>query len=525
MLALLVTWAVPLTNAMGGQGAAHQEGLYAVVVLAALVAGRCWRAPTRSAVPAAALALAAVLVCVLAPSGWSGADVAAGYGAAAASYLAARGYARTANRRAAILTAICLAGLYQFAQAFGPWVAAGNPGAELSGELGGHNAFAAFLLPGAVLGMGISAQFQLPWSLAGWIASPLCVAGIVFSTSRATLAVLIAALAGIFGVALVCRRGGIRVVGALLLAAVVVVLLPGPPVFSHRVSPFAATETRAATGETLDQNSAYRLAFWHDAAEVAWHRPLVGSGFNSLETASVPYVPPGHARSPNAHDGYLQALSDGGLLLGLPFLAAVALLAFSALRNLGLGLGSRRRGQPADVLAAATAVALLAAFAHSAVDADWTYPAILVEAALLGACVAPWQPAAGGFKRTAVSAWLCVVGVLLADIFALHQWQLDGKLAGQPPATLLARSSAVFGDYRPADWLLREVVNRRVTITRQQAEEALSLTRDAAKVNQYVALRRAEVRTIAGIASGVTEDLPGGTAPRLTPKKQIKAFP
>ena len=105
IVALLAIWAVPFTRATGGRGV-HNELLFAAALLILLPAIRVWRAPTRSVVLAAVTAAAALLVCVFAPSGWYGSDVAAGYAIGAAAFVAARRYVRDEDRRMLIAAAI-----------------------------------------------------------------------------------------------------------------------------------------------------------------------------------------------------------------------------------------------------------------------------------------------------------------------------------------------------------------------------------------------------------------------------------
>jgi hypothetical protein len=254
----------------------------------------------------------------------------------------------------------------------------------------------------------------------------------------------------------------------------------------------------------------------------------VGGGYHSLATASALYTPSGWARSPNAHDGYLQALSDGGLLLGVPFLAAVLVAVGWSLRRLWVLISRHTRAAAADFVLIAGAVALLGAFAHSAVDADWTYPAIMIESALVLACVAPARTAAapGGThssRRAAAvgaSSVVALAGVLGVSTVALHQWQLSGSSQYRSPAALLAAGQAAFGDFRPIDRLLRGVVDGQVTIDRREAAQALAMTKDEAAIDLHLALRRFAVGAATGLipdaaaqARELLQQVSGGSAP------------
>ena len=201
-----------------------------------------------------------------------------------------------------------------------------------------------------------------PWRLVGWVMAPLGVAGVVLSTSRATLAVLMVGV-GVVGVLVVAARKGRgpRLLGTPGCAA----SAPSCPGAcrgrrcSHTaVAALQATGARSAAGETLSANGSYRLEFWREALDVLRHHPLVGSGFHGLVEGNLPYTAASWARSPWAHNGYLQALSDGGLLLGVPLIAGSALLAWYAAATLWRGW--RGTGEPVRQLVAIAVLALLA---------------------------------------------------------------------------------------------------------------------------------------------------------------------
>jgi O-antigen ligase len=420
---------------------------------------------------------------------------------AAAVFLAARRYVRHDNRRELVAAVVCLAGVAQFFHAFLTWWHGGDPTAEMSGTFYWHNPYAAFLLPGAVIGLGLVAEHKAPWRLVGWLSVPTCTAGIVLSSSRATLAVLIVADLIVLVASFRSRRAAVRAASVLLLAVVVTAVLPGPPFFSHYSSPFAATNARTAAGETLTQNGVYRTQFWREAIDVAVHHPVVGAGYHSLPTASALYTPSSWARSQLAHNGYLQPLTDGGLLLALPFLAGLVVLIGWALRRLWVLIA--RRSRPAtDLRALALTVAVLGALAHSAVDFDWSHPTILVELALLAACMAPAyreSTRSGRCGVATIAATVVVIGSLGFCVVALHQWQIDQPLSSQSSTTLLAESNAPLGDFRPAELLLSEVLAGQLTASPAQIQEALALTRNEASVDIGASLLRDAVAAKAGL--------------------------
>jgi hypothetical protein len=197
-------------------------------------------------------------------------------------------------------------------------------------------------------------------------------------------------------------------------------------------------------------------------------------------------------------------LSDGGLLLGIPFLIAVGVAIGWAVRRLWALISRSTRAGPVDFVVVSAAVATLGAFAHSAVDAEWTYPAAMVEGALLLACIAPLRPRTTGRRPVAVSAVASaiVVALLGVNVVALHQWQIDQPHLSESNRTLLAHADTMFGDYRPAERLLRDVVNGRRSAAPDEVQRAIDLTEQPAEIDIHLSL----LRVAAGASAGVTPD-------------------
>ena len=337
--AALLWWAFALTHASGGRDPWVQTvGIGLAVLALALV--RPWRVlPARWLGLAAAVAAAPVLVCLIDATGWFGAGQAASYAYAAVLFVVVRAYAVTASRRTALVLLLLAAAVAQVAWSMIAWVGGGDPSVELVGTFYWHNQLAAFLLAPAVIGAGVAAVGTGPLRLAGSVTAVLSTAGIVLSTSRATMALLAVGwlVAGL--VAVLVTSGlrsrllaGVRIVVLGGAAALVTVLLPGPPLFAQRVSALASTTSRAR-GQTLSQNGGYRVDFWRQAVQSFERHPLTGSGFGSFgREAGV--VDPHGAHSALVHSGLLQPLTDGGLLLSVPFLLACTLVGLGLLRRL-----------------------------------------------------------------------------------------------------------------------------------------------------------------------------------------------
>jgi O-antigen ligase len=497
MLALLIVWAAPLARADGGRGP-HQLLILALVLVPVLAAVGIWRASSKALIAVLGLGLAAMGVCLFAPTGWAGGDTAAGYVLTAVVFAVARRYVRDEdiNRRGLVAAGICLAGTYQFALGFQTWWSGRDPSAEMIGTFDAHNPFAVFLMPAAVIGLALVAERRKPWHYVGWVSVPLCTAGVVLSSSRATLAVMVLAFLVILVGSARSRSTALRVVAALALAAAVTTALPGPPLFTHRTSPFAATSERAGGGETLSRNGHFRKEFWQEAARVAEHHPLTGAGYHSLETAGALYSPTSWKQSSFALNGYLQTVSDGGLLLAVPWFAGLLLLAWWSVRRMWAWLG-RKSSTSSDFVTIGAAVAVLGVLAHSMVDFEWAYPAVTIELALMAACVAP--ATRSKVTHRSMGAWAVggramgsvgLVALLVLSIPVLHRWQADQSTTSGSPATLLAASGATFGDYRPAEVLLNQVANGQVKATRPQVVRALELTKREATVDIGAALLR-----------------------------------
>ncbi len=112
-------------------------------------------------------------------------------------------------------------------------------------------------------------------------------------------------------------------------------------------------------------------------------------------------------------------LSDGGLVLGVPFLAALAVLVFLAVRALPSSLRAGDWVQPG------AATVLLVLLLHSGMDFDWAYPSLLSTVAVIGAVAVPTFHGQG--VRQARLGWVIgavAVGLLVAS--AIGGW--DGGL-------------------------------------------------------------------------------------------------
>ena len=382
---------MPFTEATGGRGPLAVTKA-AVVVVVALAAVKPWR-ELRSGVLAlaAVVGLAALAVCLLTTPGWFGATRAASYGLGAATFVAVAAYVRNVRQMTQVALLVVAAGVMQFAWAFVPWRGGEIQSKAMVGTFYWHNQYGAFLLAPTLIGLCLAIGNRAPWRLAGWVVVPLGTAGVVYSSSRGAMAALAAGwvIVGVLAVTSRKWRGAtLRWFAAAAIALGATFVIAGPPFFASSASPLSATQAREKAGESVDANSEYRLHMWRESVSVFEHHPLAGVGYGGLVASAVQVTPAGWPRSPLSHNDYLQALTEGGLLLGLPFLIGCAAIGIRLLR---VSLVRVRR-RCVDVRTG-ICVGALALMAHAAIDFDWTYPALFALAAILaGAAIGPTLP-------------------------------------------------------------------------------------------------------------------------------------
>ena len=381
--ATLAWWATAFTWGSGGQDP-HLLTVSLVLLAVATAAVRPWeRLPAWLVGLVASVGVAAFTVALVSPSGWKGAIEAASY--VFASQLGLVLVAWLDEQRRTGLAALLLAAtLFEFAKGFVQWWASGSADHIFVGTFYWHNQTGVFLVMGVALGLMLVDQPSPVVAGLGWLAVPLCSAGVVYTTSRAAqIAMLLAyGVAGLAAVGFHGRRlislGRLAVLAAL--SVVVTQFLAGPPVFSERVT---ASLGQGDRHEPLTGTTAYRLDFWRQGWDVFTHWPLTGAGFHSFAEASKRVDPGKQVSSAYAHNGFVQLLSDGGLVLTVP---VVAVLAVAWLAGARRAVAGARSG---DSVQAAAFLALTLLLLHSGMDFDWGYPSLLSAAALLAALSAP----------------------------------------------------------------------------------------------------------------------------------------
>jgi len=420
LFALVATawWLIEVTRAWAGRDAPSVTVGAALLAVAVLLVRPDRVLPRTAVYLATAVSAAAFVVPLTAPTGWTGAPDGALY--ACGAWLAVTVAAvLVARPEATVLLVILVAASapIEFMSGWLSWWGGKDPTAAMQGTFYWHNPFAAFLVPGGLIGLALWIWRERVIALLGLVSFALATVGVVYSTSRASLAIFALGFALVVAVAAVDGRRwrALRQLAvAAVLAAGATFFVGGPPFFPHRASPLAATQARTA-GQSLSQNGGYRLDFWHQALGVFSRHPLTGGGYKSLVRESIGHVPAHSAVSPYAHNGYLQALGEGGLVLAIPFLLGIVVLAFLCLRILVRGVIRRRVAPETVVVAIAFGCVLL----HSGVDFDWTYAADFALAAVLAGLVLGYSltgraapaDAKPGRARAAVLALCVLVGV------------------------------------------------------------------------------------------------------------------
>lgn len=408
--ALLAWWATYLTWGSGGREP-HVLSIGSVLLALALVAVRPWVVPPAALVLTQALVGAAWVVVLTAPTGAAGTDDAASWTFAAESGLAAYAWARTPLRRQVLLTAVVGAAGAQFALGWLPWWGMQDPTRLFQGTFYWHNQAGIFLAAGAVLALAAVAAGR-PVSLLGWALAPFCVAGTVYTTSRGSE---LALGLGVGVLMVLLRRRRLHVLATLALAGVVTWALTGPPFFADRISPVAGTANRSAS---LVGNGVQRFEDWRRAYEIFLHWPLSGAGFNSFDSAAgIATTRQDTVRTAFAHNGYLQAAADGGLVLFAPLVLLLAVVVVRMLSDVPQVVRER------DAVRAGGVSAVVILLLHSGMDFDWGYPSLLAMLALVSVLALPAPgPVAAGRRSDRLGQALVAFAVVLLVVGAVGGW-------------------------------------------------------------------------------------------------------
>ncbi len=131
-----------------------------------------------------------------------------------------------------------------------------------------------------------------------------------------------------------------------------------------------------------------RVAIWNDAWRIFQAFPWLGTGLNTFGTATVLYQSPGFTtHHVEAHNDYVQLLSEGGIVLAVAALIAVLLLA----REIRRRFKEAADDETTYWIRVGAATGLVAIALQEAVEFSLQMPGIAVLFAVLCA-IATWRP-------------------------------------------------------------------------------------------------------------------------------------
>jgi O-antigen ligase len=309
-----------------------------------------------------------------------------------------------------------------------------------------HNQSGTLMGAAAVAALAIALVGPRTVRSAALVATGALAAGTWLSGSRGAV---LATAVGIAVVVVAARHRGLRhlaatvTVATLLSVAGTAGLLAlvedgeaGP--LTSRAQPLTSRD------QSAEHNLRARVGHAEAAARMAVAHPLVGTGPGSYRWAARPFYPDDVNLTASAHNEYLEALGETGLVGGLPVAVAALGLAWLVL---GVVRDPERRvdGRAAGVLAAAGAVTVLGV--HAGADFDWDYALL---AALLAIAAAVVHAARGrrvdappAARRRA--AWLggAALGCGVALAVALGTIEVTQRPAAPPWSLTSATGDAV----------------------------------------------------------------------------------
>lgn len=435
VLLVVLAWGVPFTRAGGGRDG---FALTAMLILAGagFVLVRAWRTVRLLDLLALLPAALAFVACIVSPTGFDGADDAAAFGLAGLLYLVVRGHLAAGRTVAPVVLALVVSGLDQFAMSWWAWWGSQQSSTLMVGTYYWHNQFAVHLAALGLLAGSVAVLGRGRLRLLATALAVLSVPALAFAASRATIALFLLGWLVLVVIARRDRRALARAVALPVIGVVVALVLAGPWLMAGSDGVTSNVEQR----ETAVGNGSARLAYNEVSAELLARHPLTGTGFDSFAGASAPLMPDGLRTTAHAHDGFAQAFVDGGLPLGLAVLAAAAAPFAVAIRrrvrnDRPVPFGSAPVGAvraPGAALGAVLGLTTLAL--HTAVDIDWTYPALLGMYGVLAALVVgpgrPTRPAGQSGRRPRRGVMVAATaGVALAVLVPLS---VRGTVADSP---------------------------------------------------------------------------------------------
>jgi len=428
-------WALPLTRS----GAGVEPWVLVPAALACLplllLAGTPRLRPVFIVV-ALAPGVVALLLNPVSRTGWSGLDVAATWLYAGLLGLGVLAYARSPRRRLLVVSILGVAALDQFGQGWLAWWGGGDVSALMTGTVGWHNPFAAFVAAPLLVGWCLVMRGRGAVRLGAALLVPWLGAAVLLSGSRATIGLVL--LGALTLVLFAVRSWGevIRLGGAVSAAPAAVWLLS-----SSWLMPLGSAVTNTALGrdEAAGGNLVLRAHYDWAGLQLAGQHPLTGAGFDSYGPAGAQYMPADIAASSLVHNGWIQGLVDGGLLLALPLVLATGWPALRALRRVVTG---RRAG--ANAIQLGVSLAALVLLGHALFDIDWQYPSLVALYAITAALL-PWRSRRSHDSPTASGATGVVLAVTVGTTVVVSLVSTAMEFPGAAPPAWVRPVEAAIG--------------------------------------------------------------------------------
>lgn len=296
-----------------------------------------------------------------------------------------------------------------------------------------HNPTGALMGSFAVLALALSVRHRPRWAVPAAVWSALSLAGLWLTGSRGAM---IATVLGLVVAAVASRDAGWRRIattgaGVLVGATVVVALLLQlgglRTSIGDQPGAAAAGEAEPVTPRLvrIEPNAAHNLRtrFAHMDAGLSLfsQHPVTGAGMGAYGQLGNRLASPGANLTLSAHNEFVEALAEGGLLFGLTFLMSGAAAGFVAVRR-AWEVERLEAARVSGLAAGAAGVAVLL-LVHTAVDIDWRYPVI---PALLATVVAIlWDR-----RTTETGSWtagLAAVPLVLALALGVTAAAVEGS--------------------------------------------------------------------------------------------------
>ncbi|MGH9052875.1 MAG: O-antigen ligase family protein [Acidimicrobiia bacterium] len=181
----------------------------------------------------------------------------------------------------------------------------------------------------------------------------------------------------------VAAAGAVRLGGWRRLLRLAAVLATGVLVVTSllnlRGAPGLDAQPLAERSEPASTSLALRAAHAEAALGMFASRPVTGYGLGSYRRIAPQFSSPAAHLTSSAHSEPAEALAEGGLAFGIPFLGASLAAAWLVLMALARPERIGRPKSPADVrgpLALGAGAAVGALGLHGAADFDWLYPVL-----------------------------------------------------------------------------------------------------------------------------------------------------